>query len=314
MNGDLRLTNCSKKHVSDDLQPYTCYLQGFKRQNDIFGTFSTWKEHVFGEHRIARGWSCPFRQPPRMFEEEKTLTCHVRSSHMNIVFEEFFDNLPDLCRADDAPSLDTCYVCLLSESDWNHQRTNNPKLRPKEKSFLEHLAYCMHNFALRALPEPPSPTGGPTKVASHVSADFALDEVLSYPSASLDFSKVSASDERLKEDDLLPIISQIPEEFDFQSWNEEVPPGGDISFINAPDINDSSDSDDNSESGEESDLLQGTESIDLSEQAEPARSGSWAYVWDTFDTYRLRRADLEEFLTETFGNYEFYISVSISDV
>jgi hypothetical protein len=33
------------------------------------------------------------------------------------------------------------------------------------------------------------------------------------------------------------------------------------------------------------------------------------YVWDTFETYRLRQADLEDLLREKFGPYEFYISV-----
>ncbi|KAF2444640.1 hypothetical protein P171DRAFT_359811 [Karstenula rhodostoma CBS 690.94] len=34
------------------------------------------------------------------------------------------------------------------------------------------------------------------------------------------------------------------------------------------------------------------------------------YVWDTFETYRLRQADLEGLLRERFGNYEFYINVA----
>ena len=33
------------------------------------------------------------------------------------------------------------------------------------------------------------------------------------------------------------------------------------------------------------------------------------YVWDTFDTYRLRQTDLESFLKATFGDFEYYINV-----
>jgi hypothetical protein len=34
------------------------------------------------------------------------------------------------------------------------------------------------------------------------------------------------------------------------------------------------------------------------------------YVWGTFDTYRLKLSDLDGFLQKTFGNYEFFITVS----
>jgi hypothetical protein len=34
------------------------------------------------------------------------------------------------------------------------------------------------------------------------------------------------------------------------------------------------------------------------------------HVWDTFDTYRLNQADLEDFPKNIFGNLEFYTSVS----
>ncbi|KAH7063886.1 hypothetical protein BKA63DRAFT_428591 [Paraphoma chrysanthemicola] len=37
-------------------------------------------------------------------------------------------------------------------------------------------------------------------------------------------------------------------------------------------------------------------------------------VWDTFDTYRLRQADLKAFLTELFGDLEFHISVEAGGI
>ncbi|KAF2244130.1 hypothetical protein BU26DRAFT_522839 [Trematosphaeria pertusa] len=33
------------------------------------------------------------------------------------------------------------------------------------------------------------------------------------------------------------------------------------------------------------------------------------YVWDTFDTYQLRQADLESYLRTKFGPWDFYIRV-----
>jgi hypothetical protein len=34
------------------------------------------------------------------------------------------------------------------------------------------------------------------------------------------------------------------------------------------------------------------------------------YVWDTFDTYRLSKETLVEFLKKLFGPYDFYVNVS----
>jgi hypothetical protein len=36
-----------------------------------------------------------------------------------------------------------------------------------------------------------------------------------------------------------------------------------------------------------------------------------AWGFRTFETYRLRRADLEDFLRAKFGNFDFYITVSL---
>ncbi|KAA8615795.1 hypothetical protein PtrSN002B_010502 [Pyrenophora tritici-repentis] len=34
-----------------------------------------------------------------------------------------------------------------------------------------------------------------------------------------------------------------------------------------------------------------------------------AYVWDSFETYRLDQQDLEKYLTGLFGHYDFLITV-----
>jgi len=34
-----------------------------------------------------------------------------------------------------------------------------------------------------------------------------------------------------------------------------------------------------------------------------------AYVWDSFETYRLDQKDLEKYLTKLFGEYDFFIKV-----
>lgn len=35
------------------------------------------------------------------------------------------------------------------------------------------------------------------------------------------------------------------------------------------------------------------------------------WVWDTFETYRLNQADLQAYLTELYGSYDFSIEVRL---
>lgn len=35
-----------------------------------------------------------------------------------------------------------------------------------------------------------------------------------------------------------------------------------------------------------------------------------AWQWDFFDTYRLNKEDVENYLTELFGTHKFYVKVS----
>ena len=39
-----------------------------------------------------------------------------------------------------------------------------------------------------------------------------------------------------------------------------------------------------------------------------------SYVWDTFPDYRLNRADLQAYLTELYGSFDFFIEVRLPKV
>ncbi|KAK9434653.1 cyclopropane-fatty-acyl-phospholipid synthase [Metarhizium brunneum] len=65
-----------KKHVSEDLEPYTCYLPDCPQDNRFFNTFKAWKTHVFSDHQVCRGWTCFFCQEPRNFAQESAFSAH----------------------------------------------------------------------------------------------------------------------------------------------------------------------------------------------------------------------------------------------
>jgi hypothetical protein len=143
-----------KKHASEDLQPYTCYLPNCPKDHPFFNTFDAWKAHVLSnDHQQFGGWTCLFCRFSSKSTEESIFLGHIQNNHSDAVSKEFWTGFANMCRRYTVPALDRCPVCSTYENDWKLQKNSDPKFEPKVKSFLEHLGQCMHYFALRVLPE-----------------------------------------------------------------------------------------------------------------------------------------------------------------
>jgi hypothetical protein len=139
---------------------------------------------------------------------------HIQKAHGEVVSEELFGDLASICRVYTAPSLDRCPICSTYEVDWENERrqlrkakheTTRARIRyPKweETSFLDHLAQCMHTFALRSLPISARTQDHTEHASSQASRDFSQDSIIS--SESLNFSTYSGrSGKGLTKGDLL---------------------------------------------------------------------------------------------------------------
>ncbi|KID72031.1 transcription factor Zn, C2H2, partial [Metarhizium brunneum ARSEF 3297] len=141
-----------KKHVSEDLEPYTCFLPDCPQDNRFFNTFKAWKTNVFSDHQVCRGWTCFFCQEPRNFAQESAFSAHVKAFHHDAVSEEYLGDLSTACQIMDEPTLDMCPVCSMHEAAWTIKKAECTHFDPGTDSFLDHIGKCMHDFALRALP------------------------------------------------------------------------------------------------------------------------------------------------------------------
>ncbi|KAI9774752.1 MAG: hypothetical protein M1839_001619 [Geoglossum umbratile] len=210
-----------RKHVSEDLQPYTCYLPDCPQDHTLFDTFQAWKTHVFSHHQVSKGWTCFFCQDPCDFPKEHIFKEHITTLHPDAVAEEDLSDLSFACRVDDAPTLDRCPVCSMYDGEWKAQKAKDTHFEPSNNSFLDHIGKCMHDFALRSLPFPKvsglekMPSTAPTGVSS-----------LSSLSGSLTISTSGKHREGLTKANLLAAFEQSgPEKV--QVWFESIK---DISF------------------------------------------------------------------------------------
>jgi hypothetical protein len=220
-----------------------------------------------------------FCVPTRKFTDSTELLDHVNSYHQGIVSEDLSQHLPNMCLIHETPALDKCYVCSISESEWQKQKMEGqPNSRLQEKSFLEHIGYCMHRFALWALPEVEDETTRSDKPVSKMSVERANSDIPSTPTASLDYSNHATAEQQLATSEYRSRMHPKPsEKYDITLWREQVSPGLDPEFINGPEV---------------------------------IKKGTYSYLWDSFATYRLRQSDLQMFLTKTFGNYNFFLEAS----
>ncbi|KAF7503137.1 hypothetical protein GJ744_004279 [Endocarpon pusillum] len=181
-----------KKHVSEDLQPYTCYLPKCPQHHPFFNTFDAWKAHVLSnDHQQFEGWTCLFCRFCSKPTEESIFLDHIQNKHLNAVAKESLTKFANMCRRFTALALDRCPVCSTYENDWKLRKDSDPRFEPRVRSFHEHLGQCMHYFALRVLPEtePVKPGDGSGQNLTNVSPN----EDRSWPSCYLHVSHHTAA-------------------------------------------------------------------------------------------------------------------------
>ena len=149
------LTNTIRKHVSDDLRPYTCFLPDCTEMQPLFGTFQEWETHVLSGHRSLSAWECIFCDPVSLFTDKILFTKHAQLQHNDELQGENFDDFISTCEILDKPTFTKCPICSIHEDAWLRRRVSDQHFDLQNSTFLEHIGVCMHQFSLLALPARP---------------------------------------------------------------------------------------------------------------------------------------------------------------
>ncbi|KAI1214232.1 uncharacterized protein F4807DRAFT_118455 [Annulohypoxylon truncatum] len=138
-----------KRHLIDDVQPYTCIAEECPMPHKLYTHKEEWMDHLREDH--PKCWHCPLCSTPRtkalIFPSENGLSQHIREAHTDAVSSSL---LPTLITASVRPKpfgITHCPLCdEIGEVDSHH--------------LLDHISEHIHQFSLESLPWPDDPLSG----------------------------------------------------------------------------------------------------------------------------------------------------------
>ncbi|PYH91047.1 hypothetical protein BO71DRAFT_443436 [Aspergillus ellipticus CBS 707.79] len=131
-----------RKHIADDLSPYTCILAGCDQPDVHFNTKEAWKQHLLKDHSSMTYWICFACGNGARFYNKEAFVQHTRSSH---AFSIQLDQVPafvDICKKSTPTQISQCPLCEWPEEE----------VEVEQNTLLSHIAKEVHSFSLRALP------------------------------------------------------------------------------------------------------------------------------------------------------------------
>lgn len=129
-----------RKHIAQDLCPYTCYLDDCPRPEVLYITRDSWMNHISKGHPSSSYWECFACDTAGKFYSAETFTAHVKE-HQSIS-EVHIPTLIDVC-LQKAPRITSCPLCSWAEDQ---------KEDLDSKALLDHVAEHIHSFSLLSLP------------------------------------------------------------------------------------------------------------------------------------------------------------------
>jgi hypothetical protein len=131
-----------RKHLANDLSPYTCIFDNCPTPYKLFVTKKGWNEHFMNAHPPR--WQCPYcHGDPPIFTSLAGITTHLHTHHWDDVSN---DELAD----------------ALSESEIHIMGITKCPLcdsigPPDSPALIDHVLEHIHDFSLRSLPWPKDP-------------------------------------------------------------------------------------------------------------------------------------------------------------
>ncbi|KAL4985725.1 hypothetical protein BDW68DRAFT_198581 [Aspergillus falconensis] len=132
-----------RKHISDDLSPYTCILSGCDQPDVLFNTKEAWKRHILKDHCSLTYWVCFACCGRYQFNNEEAFVQHTKSDHATTISPDEIPVLAGLSKKTTPAKVRRCPLC-----NWPTEEG----LEVGKDDLLNHIAKEIHSFSLRALP------------------------------------------------------------------------------------------------------------------------------------------------------------------
>ncbi|OJJ05996.1 hypothetical protein ASPVEDRAFT_140082, partial [Aspergillus versicolor CBS 583.65] len=131
-----------KKHIAEDLCPYTCILPHCRQPDLLFDTKAEWLQHLRETHSSATYWVCSICDNENTFATEETFINHSRMAHHDSVPRDQAPLLADISQHSAPTEIRCCPFC-----NWTGEKGETDM-----RTLLDHIARGVHSFSLRALP------------------------------------------------------------------------------------------------------------------------------------------------------------------
>lgn len=135
-----------RKHLANDICPYTCILDNCPTPYKLFVTEKEWHEHFMNDHPPK--FQCPYCDSTS-FSSLAGIVSHLQLDHPNSSDDELADAL-----AESAVHIMGVTKCPLCDSEDS----------PDSPELIEHILEHVHDFSLRSLPWPKDPVPNLNKV------------------------------------------------------------------------------------------------------------------------------------------------------
>ena len=78
----------SRKHIADDVCPYTCVLQDCTKEDVLYSTKEAWKTHLIEDHRSTKYWVCFPCGGDVQLLTEAAFIAHTKQKHQETILED----------------------------------------------------------------------------------------------------------------------------------------------------------------------------------------------------------------------------------
>ncbi|KAH6888445.1 hypothetical protein B0T10DRAFT_54808 [Thelonectria olida] len=135
-----------RKHIAEDLCPYTCPFPECPRPEVLYISRAAWRDHVLETHGAGKYWeclACSGTGVPNRFSTAEQFAGHNRAWHKDTISEDQVAGLQTLCQKTEPPNIAHCPLCPWPQDE---------EAVPDAAANLEHVGNCIHEFSLSALP------------------------------------------------------------------------------------------------------------------------------------------------------------------
>ncbi|KAL3482142.1 hypothetical protein BJX99DRAFT_252856 [Aspergillus californicus] len=133
-----------RKHIAEDLCPYTCVLPECPQPDILYSSRKDWMEHMTKEHATSDYWLCFACSDPTSFTEEQLFINHLLSQHGEDISQPQVPMFVSECAYHAPLAITACPLCPSNDIDCNEE----------SGAILDHVAEHVHSFSVNSLPWP----------------------------------------------------------------------------------------------------------------------------------------------------------------